>query len=69
MTRQVRLMHWAMVMKARTESGQSVRRWCRENGIQEKTYYYWQRKLRESACEQLEKQSLSRLNQTFPMGQ
>jgi hypothetical protein len=24
-----------------------------ENGIREKTYHYWQRKLRESACEQL----------------
>ena len=59
MARQVRLTHRAGVMRARTESGQSVRRWCRENEIQEKTYYYWQRKLREVACEHLEKQALS----------
>ena len=26
-------------------SGKSVRAWCRENGISEKTYYYWQRRL------------------------
>ncbi len=23
----------------------TVREWCRENGLSEKTYYYWQRRL------------------------
>ena len=53
MTTRVRLTHWAGVMQARSKSGQSVRRWCRDNGVNEKTYYYWQRKLREAACEHL----------------
>ena len=26
-------------------SGKSVRAWCREHDISEKTYYYWQRRL------------------------
>ena len=51
--RHVRLTRWAQNMRARSESGESVRDWCRANGINEKTYYYWQRKLREAACEGL----------------
>jgi len=43
-------------MGARRESGLTVRAWCTENKIQEKTYYYWQRKLREAACEQSNEQ-------------
>ena len=56
MTRQVRLNYWAGVMQERTESGQNIRQWCKEKGMQEKTYFYWQRKLREAACEDLDKQ-------------
>ena len=52
MTHQFRLSHWAGIMRERKESGLSIRTWCRENGVGEKTYYYWQRRLRESACEQ-----------------
>lgn len=54
-TRQVaqelRLEHWAKVLRERKDSGMSIRRWCRDNGVCEKTYYYWQRKLRERVCE------------------
>ena len=56
MATQVRLEHWGKVLRERKSSGLSIRRWCRENGINEKTYYYWQRKLRESVCESLEDQ-------------
>ncbi len=52
MARQVRLTHWGQVMRERKESGKSIRAWCRENDIKEKTFYYWQRRLREAACEQ-----------------
>lgn len=54
MARQVRLSHWAGVMRERNESGKSIRSWCQENDICEKTYYYWQRKLRQAACAQIE---------------
>lgn len=50
---ELRLQHWANLMREAKNSGLSNRRWCRENGIQEKTYYYWQRKLREAACQKL----------------
>jgi hypothetical protein len=53
MTRQERLNHWARLMSERNRSGKNVRSWCLENRINEKTYYYWHRKLRIAACEQV----------------
>lgn len=50
---EMRLEHWEKVLRERKGSGLSIRRWCRDNGVCEKTYYYWQRKLREKVCDQL----------------
>ena len=36
---------WAERIAECRSSGMSVRAWCMENEISEKTYYYWQRKL------------------------
>ena len=36
-----------------SESGLTVSEWCRENGINIKTYYYHLRKLRKDICEQI----------------
>lgn len=36
---------WRERIRECRSSGKSVRAWCRENEISEKTYYYWQRKL------------------------
>ena len=48
-----RLSHWAKIIQDKNESGLSVRAYCMEKGFHENTYYYWQRKLRVVACEQL----------------
>ena len=48
-----RLAHWAQILKERHESGLSNRAFCEQTGIKEKTYYYWQRKLRETICLEL----------------
>ena len=53
MAQQVRLAQWAGVMRERNESGKSIRLWCNENGINQKTFHYWQRKLRDTACERV----------------
>ena len=50
-----RLSHWAQIRQNRSESGLSIKAFCKNAGIHENTYYYWQRKLRASACEQLAK--------------
>lgn len=48
-----RLSHWAQIMQERTGSGLSIRAFCKQNGISNNTYFYWQRKLRTAACTEL----------------
>ena len=48
-----RCTHWAGIMRERAESGLNIKAYCRQIGISTNTYHYWQKKLRESACEQL----------------
>ena len=45
-----RLQHWRPIVQQCRESGLSNRDFCRQNGITEKTYYYWLRKLRMAAA-------------------
>ncbi len=40
-----RVQLWTERIAACRSSGMSVRAWCKENGISEKTYYYWQRRI------------------------
>ncbi len=42
---QNKMAEWAARISERRNSGQSVKSWCKENGICEQTYYKWQRKL------------------------
>ena len=44
-SRQERLDSWTSRIMECRNSGMSIRSWCRENGFNEKTYYYWQRRL------------------------
>lgn len=47
-----RLAVWTQRIAEYRSSGISVKRWCRENGVSEKTYYYWQRRIFRGAQEQ-----------------
>jgi hypothetical protein len=40
-----RLAEWSERISLCRNSGTSVRKWCLEQGISEKTYYYWQRRV------------------------
>ena len=51
LTKEVRLVHWGEVMRQKNESGQTVHAFCKENGLKEGRYYYWQSKLRKSVYE------------------
>ena len=51
-----RLAHWAEIMRERQDSGLSIRAYCKKAGFHENIYFYWQRKLREAACQELNKQ-------------
>lgn len=45
---QVRIKNWEAEVEACNASGLSVQQWCRQNGINVKTYYYHLRRVRES---------------------
>ena len=48
-TQEVRIANWKSIIEqchARPE-GQSAKQWLADNGISEKSYYYWQRKVRQ----------------------
>lgn len=45
--REVKLRDWAAKIEAQQASGMTIQRWCAENGINPKTYYYHLRKVRE----------------------
>ena len=49
----IRVSNWAEMVRERISSGQSIRSFCKENGISKSTYYHRQRKVREAACVEL----------------
>lgn len=51
--KQVQKAEWTEKIRKCSESGLTVSEWCRENGINLKTYYYHLRKLRKDICEQI----------------
>lgn len=52
MSKQERLENWTARIMACRSSGMTVGAWCRESGLPEKTYYYWQRRLFQALSEQ-----------------
>ena len=46
-----RAQQWKMVVQECAASGLSNREFCRQRGIPEKRFYYWQRKLRQQIVE------------------
>ena len=46
-----RAQQWEMVVQECASSGLSNREFCRQRGIPEKSFYYWQRKLRQQIVE------------------
>ena len=54
------------VMECRS-SGKSVAEWCGENGINIKTYYYWQMRVWDKATQSLIQTEQSGLSQSDPV--
>ena len=46
-----RKQQWAQIIRECQSSGLSNKEYCRQQGISEKTYYYWLKKLRSAATE------------------
>jgi len=52
-----RMSHWAQLIQERKASGKNISDYCVSIGCSENAYYYWQRKLREAACNELTQKS------------
>ena len=50
-THEMRLMKWTAIIKECRSSGKTVTAWCSENNISSKSFYYWQRKVRNTVFE------------------
>lgn len=46
-THEVRLANWTKLIQKCLSSGLSKKQWCLQNQIDEKRFYYWQRRVRE----------------------
>ena len=53
-TSEYRLSQWMQVIQKRQSSGQTIKDFCQEEGINRNLYFYWQKKLRQVACAELE---------------
>jgi putative transposase len=52
-TAEYRLSQWAQLIQAQLDSGQNIKDFCQTTGISRNAYFYWQRKLRKTACTEL----------------
>ena len=50
-----RKQQWAQIIRDSQSSGLSNKEYCRQQGISEKSYYYWPRTLRSAAAEGIPK--------------
>ena len=64
-----RVQIWAERIAECRGSDMSVRAWCRENGISEKTYYYWQRRQYQQMASATEAVSFAEIPQGIQTGQ
>lgn len=58
-TAEIRYQHWAQVIQDWSNSGLTKRDYCRKNEIDEKRFYYYQRRIRAIIAAQSERTALS----------
>ena len=50
---EMNLQKWTQIVEECRNSGKTAIKWCSENDINIKTYYYWQRKVLKAVCNEL----------------
>ena len=56
--KELRLAQWAEMVRRRNESGLTVTDWCKENGINLKTYYYRLKRMQQMVCDEIEQHDI-----------
>jgi len=51
---EMNLKKWSGIVEECRSSGQTAVKWCAENDVNIKTYYYWQRRVCNAVCNELE---------------
>lgn len=54
MTHEIRRQYWIDIVKRCNESGMKKKDWLKQNGINDKAFYNWQRKLRKEAYQMIQ---------------
>jgi putative transposase len=60
-THEMRIVQWTEIIRQCNNSGISKRTWCENNNVDEKQFYYWQRRIREEVFNEIKKPDLPRL--------
>ena len=53
----IRFEQWKQIILEANKASGSKREWCQKNGINEKSFYYWQKKIRSQAISSFEETS------------
>ena len=56
--KEVKLKQWAEMVQLRNESGLTVSKWCDQNGVNVKTYYYRLKQIRQALCNEGEQHDI-----------
>lgn len=56
--KKVKLNQWAEMVQLRNESGLTVSKWCDQNGVNVKTYYYRLKQVRQALCNEVEQHDI-----------
>ena len=56
--KEVKLAQWAEMVRSRNESGLTVTDWCKQNGINIKTYYYRLKRMQQAVCSEIEQHDI-----------
>lgn len=56
--KEVKLKQWAEMVQRRNESGLTVSKWCDQNGMNVKTYYYRLKQVRQALCNEVEQHDI-----------
>lgn len=52
-TQHYRLNQWIKRVQECRSSGQTIAAWCKEHNIRQSSYFYWLKRIRQTACEAL----------------